>query len=150
MESSFSKFVAFLVAAIIFAGCASGNFTHYTSPEITGRVLAADTHLPLADVRVQRPGPTDVFAPFGPPKGGTMLMQPAPVYTDAEGRFALSSQSIFSVFRGAGWWSAPVMYERSGYETYSTNYTAGNVTTNSAAGAPIVDAGDVLLEPAIK
>jgi hypothetical protein len=150
MESFFSKFAAFLFAGIIFTGCAANNFSHYTSPEITGRVLAADTHQPLANVRVQRPGVTDVFAPFGPPKGATVLMQPVPAYTDAQGRFALDSQSTFSIFRGAGWWSAPVMYEHSGYETFSTNYTAVNVTTNSPAGAPIVDAGDILLEPAIK
>ena len=143
----YSRFIApaLLIAAV--AGCQSGDYNHYTAPEVTGRVLAADTHQPLANVRVLRADPGSHFEPFGPPKGGQLLIQPAVVRTDADGRFVLESRSVFALFRNAGWWSAPVTYQRNGYETFSTNYTASNVISNAPASPPVVDAGEVLLQP---
>ncbi len=47
-----------LMAAL--AGCQSREVIHYTSPEVTGRVLAADTHQPLSGVSVQRVAPANV------------------------------------------------------------------------------------------
>jgi len=40
-----------------------------------------------------------------------------------------------------------VAYSHSGYATFQTNYTDINVTTNTASGAPVVNAGDVQLQP---
>jgi hypothetical protein len=134
--------------AASLAGCSSGRYYQYTAPEITGRVLAADTREPLARVRVLRAGPNGNFEAFGPPKGGQQMLQPVPVVTDDDGRFVLASKSVFAPFRQAGWWSAPVSYQRQGYQTFSTNYTASNVISNTPAGAPVVDAGEVLLKPA--
>jgi hypothetical protein len=133
---------------VALSGCQSGNYNHYTAPEVTGRVLSADTHQPIANVRVFRSGENNNFEPFGPPKGGTLIIQPAPVMTDADGRFLLESKSVFALFRNAGWWTAPVTCQHAGYETFSTNYTASNVISNTPTGAPVVDAGDILLQPA--
>jgi hypothetical protein len=132
------------------AGCQSGGVTHYVSPEVTGRVLAADTHQPLANVNVQRGGSGQNFEPFGPPKGGQLLIQTSAVRTDADGKFILASKSVFALFRQPGWWMVPVTFSHSGYESFQTNYTGDNVTNYSAEGAPVVNAGDILLQPAAK
>jgi hypothetical protein len=134
---------------LVLAGCQSDGVVHYTAPEITGRVLAADTHQPLANVRISRTE-AQAFEPFGPPKGGQQIIEAAPVLTDADGRFLLESKSVFAPFRSAGWWSAPVTFQHSGYETFSTNYTSSNVVSNTPAGAPVIVTGDVLLEPAAR
>jgi hypothetical protein len=135
---------------VALSGCQSGNYNHYIAPEVTGRVLSAGTHQPIANVRVIRTGENNNLEPFGPPKGGMLLIQPAPVMTDADGRFLLESKSVFALFRNAGWWTAPVTCQHTGYETFSTNYTASNVISNTAAGAPVVDAGDILLKPSAR
>jgi hypothetical protein len=146
-----SKLTVVSLLLLAMAGCQSGGVTHYIAPEVTGRVLASDTHQPLANATVPRGGSGQGFEPFGPPKGGQLLIETSGVRTDADGRFMLQSKSVFALFRSPGWWSAPVTVSHSGYETFQTNYTAGdNVTTNSATGAPLVDAGDILLSPESK
>ena len=132
-----------LVAA---CGCQSGKFTHYTSPEVTGRVLAADTLQPLANATVQRPIP-QIFEPSSPPKGSQLLMKSDGAQTDGDGRFVLPWKSVLTIFRQPGWWSAPVVFSHSGYESFQTNYTGTNVSSYTSAGAPVVNAGDVLLRP---
>lgn len=82
-----------------------------------------------------------------PPKGGQLLIQTGVARTDADGRFILDGKSVFALFRQPGWWTAPVTFSHSGYESLSTNYTGSNVTSHSGAGMPIIDAGDVLLQP---
>jgi hypothetical protein len=144
------KIFTLLLVLMVLAGCQSGDYNHYTSPEVTGRVLAADTHEPIANVRVHRSGVNNNFEPFGPPKGGELLIRPAPALTDADGRFVLDSKSVFALFRNPGWWTVPVTFQHSGYQTFQTNYTASSVVTNTSVGPPIVDAGDVLLQPVIK
>jgi hypothetical protein len=135
--------------SIILSGCQSGKLTHYTSPEVTGRVLAADTRQPLANATVQL-GEANAFVSSSPPKGGQLLMQTGMVSTDADGRFVLASKSVFAVFRQPSWWSVPVTFSHSGYEMFQTNYTGSNVASHSDAGAPVVNAGDVLLKPESK
>jgi hypothetical protein len=141
--------LSLLLLLVVMCGCQSGKFTHYTSPEVTGRVLAADTQQPLANAQVQRVEPENMSAywSFGSPKGGTLLMQPIGARTDADGRFVLNNRSVFALFRQPGWWTVTVIYSHSGYESFSTNYTGSNVTSNSDAGMPVVDAGDILLQP---
>jgi hypothetical protein len=133
----------------VLTGCQSDKVTHYTAPEIIGQVLAADTRQPLANVNVQRDGPQN-FQPFGPSKGGQQIIQPSPVKTDADGKFVLQARSVFALFRKPGWWSVPVTFQHAGYESFSTNYTGSNVTGQSAAGAPLVNAGVILLKPLAK
>ena len=144
------KFITLLLLLAGVAGCQSGGVTHYVSPEVTGRVLAADTHQPLANVRVQRAGSGQNFEPFSPPKGGQLLNLLGTVRTDADGRFVLDSKSVFALFRQPGWWSVPVTFSHSGYESFQTNYTGANVTGHSTEGAPVVSAGEILLQPTSK
>ena len=138
------------VLLIGLTGCQSGKFTHYVSPQVTGRVLAADTREPLAHASVQRGGADQNFGAFGPPKGGQMLMQPGAARTDADGRFVLNSKSVVAVFRQTGWVSVPVTYSHSGYITLRTNYTGANDISHTSAGVPVVNAGDILLQPLAK
>ncbi len=148
MKQPVSKFTisALLLPAIFLAGCQSGDVTHYVSPEVTGRVLAADTHQPLANAQVQRGHAGQNFEPFGPPKGGQLLMAGDGVRTDGDGRFVLGSKSVFALFRSPGWWTVTIKFSHSGYEMFQTNYTGENVTNHTAAGAPVVNAGDILLK----
>ncbi len=141
-----------LAAALLAAGCQSRDYTHYTSPEITGRVLAADTRQPLANVSVQRAVPENFASDwsFGSPKGGTLLMQPVGARTDADGRFVLGSKSVLSPFSSPGWWNTPLVYQRAGYETFQTNYTGSNMVSHTSAGVPVLNVGDVLLPPVAK
>lgn len=147
--SEISRLILFL-PVVFLVGCQSGGLTHYVSPEVTGRVLAADTHQPLANATVQRGGSVQNFEPFGPPKGGQLLIETGAARTDVEGRFVLGSKSVFSLFRSPGWWSVPLTFSHSGYESFSTNYTGENVISNTVASAPVVEVGDVLLSPASK
>ena len=149
LKPQFSVGASF-VLAVTLAGCQSSGVTHYVAPEVTGRVLAADTHQPLANATVERGGAGQAFGSFGPPKGGQLLMEPAGARTDADGKFVLQSKSVFALFRSPGWWSVPVTVSHSGYVFFSTNYTGDNVTSHTAAGAPVVDAGDILLSPVSK
>jgi hypothetical protein len=140
-----------LLLAVV-SGCQSGRLTHYTSPEVTGRVLAADTHQPLAHADVQRVEP-ETFAEywsFGSPKGGTILMEPVGARTDADGRFVLNSKSVVALFLQPGWSAVSVNYSHAGYESFQTNYSGTNITSQTAAGVPVVDVGDVLLQPAVQ
>ena len=150
MQRTLSKLAPLPLLLAFLVGCESHQFNHYTAPEVKGRVLAADTHQPLANVHVVRGNAGSNFEPFGPPKGGQLLIQPAPVLTDADGRFVLPSRSVFAVFRAAGWSSAPVTFQHSGFEIFFTNYTSGNVLSNTTSGPPVVNAGDVLLAPTEK
>jgi hypothetical protein len=147
MKAPIQKFTLTGLLMICLTGCQSDRFTHYVSPQISGRVLAADTRQPLANVQVQRAGSQKV-EPIGPPKGGAVLMQRSGVQTDAEGRFVLSAESVLTVFTQPGLRPVPVIFSCSGYESWQTNYTGAGVITNSAAGVPEVNAGDVLLQPA--
>jgi hypothetical protein len=147
-----SKFSTLSLLLVVLSGCQSGKYTHYTSPEVTGRVLGADTRQPLAHADVQRVEP-ETFAEywsFGSPKGGTLLMQPIGARTDADGRFVLNSKSVVALFQQPGWSAVAVNYRHAGYESFQTNYTGTNVTSHTEAGAPVVDVGDVLLQPAAR
>ena len=143
------RLVLFL-PVVFLAGCQSGGVTHYVSPEVTGRVLAADTRQPLAGATVRRGSSDQGHGSFAPPKGGQVLIEDGGVRTNADGKFVLQSKSVFALFRSPGWWSAPVMVSHSGYETFQTNYTGDNVVTNASAGPPLVDAGEILLRPLAK
>jgi hypothetical protein len=149
-SAQISKLTSVSLLLLAMAGCQSGGVTHYVSPEVSGRVLAADTHQPLANATVRRDGSGQGFEPFGPPKGGQLLIETGAVRTDACGKFILQSKSVFALFRSPGWWTVPVTVSHSGYETFSTNYTGDNVTNHASAGPPLVDAGDILLHPFAK
>ena len=81
------------------------------------------------------------------PKGGELLMEPAGVRTDASGRFALEAERVVAVFRRGNWHSVTVSFERSGYESFQTNFTSAGFKERSPEGVPLVNTGDILLTP---
>jgi hypothetical protein len=83
-----------------------------------------------------------------PPRGGELLMAKTPVRTDREGRFTLETERVLTPFRGAGWFSVRLVFERAGYERFQTNYSRLAFSTNAPEGE--LDAGDILLHPAAK
>lgn len=142
--------LALLLFAVSLAGCRSNGFSYYTSPQVTGRVLAADTQQALANATVRRVVPQPYLGPDTQPKGGQLLMQPAGVRTDADGRFVLNAVrdlTVLHLFRSRGWSSVTVSFERGGYQSFQTNFTAAGSTESSPEGAPLVNAGSILLEP---
>lgn len=145
-------FKVLLLFAVALAGCKSGGSADYSFPQVRGRVIAADTHQPLAGVKVRRGGLDQDQSKYndllGPPKGAQMIEQAPAVRTDAAGRFVLDSERELILFRYAGWYSVTVSFERTGYLLFETNYSVANISGHTTAGAPVVNAGDILLVPA--
>lgn len=137
-----------LLAAVALAGCQSILVSTYTSPRVTGRVLAADTRQPIADVQVKRVNPTASQDYDDPAKGGQKLESATGVRTDRAGRFDLAAERALTLVQQQVWFSETVSFQREGYLTLRTNYTYANVATNATDGAPVVNAGDILLRPA--
>jgi hypothetical protein len=125
-------------------------FSPFVSPRVTGRVLAAGTGRPLTGVVVKSGAQARGYQGGMPPKGGELLMAKAPVRTDGDGRFALDTERVLTPFRGTGWFSVQLLLERAGYESFRTNYSGLNLSTNAPGGATWLNAGDILLYPAAK
>lgn len=138
------------LAALALAGCKSYSLSRYTAPRVIGRVLAADTSRPLADVKVSRGEQGETLNRTMPRKGGESMMAPTPVLTDTEGRFVLDTERALTPFRGSGWFSVHLSFAHPGYERFQTNYSYLNLGTNSWKGEPVLDAGNILLQPAPK
>ena len=138
----------FMLLAVVLTGCQPGQFSYYISPQVTGRVIAADTCQPLADVKVQRVVPYQSTDSPSPPKGGQIMMQRThTTWTDGNGGFVLASESIITPFRRLNWSRVTVTFECSGYENFRTNFNAANFKDRSPEGEPLVPAGEVLLKP---
>jgi hypothetical protein len=145
-----NRYVAFFLAAVVLAGCKSMPLSPFISPRVTGRVLAADTSQPLAGVTVKSGAQARGDRGGMPPKGGELLMAKASMRTDRDGRFTLETERVLTPFRGAGWFSVQLLFERPGYERFRTNYSTLNVRANSPNGEPLLDAGDIPLHPVSK
>ena len=137
---------ALCLVALAFAGCKSMPLSPFVSPRVTGRVLAADTRQPLADVVIKSGAQAKGYPSTMPPKGGELLMAKAPARTDGEGRFTLETERVLTPFRGMNWFSVQFLFERAGYERFRTNYSRLNISTNSPAGEPLLNTGDIRLE----
>lgn len=146
------RVLALCLAALAVAGCKSRQVSPYVSPRVTGRVLAADTRQPLADVRVIRQESTDRGdGTVQPRKGGAALMDAhVVVRTDRDGRFVLDSERVLAPLWGASWFSVDLIFQCPGYERFQTNYNLLNLGTNSVQGQAALSAGDILLQPARK
>ncbi len=140
-----SRFVLLLFLAIGVVGCKSARLGPYTSPAVKGRVVASDTREPLAGVEVTRDGGRRGQRRAEPPKGAELLLQNYAALTDHDGRFFLASQRALTVFRPSGWDSVRLEFRRAGYVGFQTNYSIVTAGTNSAAGEPIIETGDILL-----
>jgi len=145
-----NRFLALCLAGVALAGCKAMPFSPLISPRVTGRVLAADTGAPLADVRVMSGKHAEGLRGGVPPKGGELLMAKAPVRTGPDGRFTLETERVLTPFSGGGWFSVQLAFERAGYERFRTNYPSVNLSTNSPKGEPLLDAGNILLHPTPK
>jgi len=138
---------ALLLLVIVLTGCQSIGFSWYSSPRVTGQVLAADTRQPLPEATVKRVVPCPTTGTDTAPKGGMLQMLPAGERADANGRFVLDAEKIVTVFRRGGWHSVTVAFECAGYESFQTNYTSNQFKERSYEGVPLVNAGDILLKP---
>ena len=141
---------ALCLAALALAGCKSMPLSPFVSPRVTGRVLAADTGQPLADVLIKSGAQATGYPSTMPPKGGELLMAKAPARTDGDGRFTLETERVLTPFHGMNWFSVQLLFERAGYERFRTNYSRLNLSTNSPAGEPSLNTGYILLHPAVK
>ena len=137
-----------LLAAIALTGCKSVSVSNYISPRVTGRVLAADTRQPIANVRVRRVNPAADLDFDDSAKGGQKMESTGAVRTDQQGKFMLDAERDLSLFQQQVWFSVMVSFQRDGYSTLRTNFTAASSTTTAPDGAPVVNAGDILLHPA--
>jgi hypothetical protein len=150
LKFGLNKGIALVLLAVVLAGCQAGKFTYYISPRVTGRVLAADTQQPLANANVRRVVPGPYAGADTQPKGGQLQMQPAGVRTEADGRFVLDAErdlTMLHLFRRGSWYSVTVSFNCSGYGSLQTNYSGASFTEHSAADVPLVNAGDILLQP---
>ncbi len=145
-----NRFLPLCLAALALVGCKVMPFSPFVSPRVTGRVLAADTSRPLADVTVKSGQNAGDLSSAVPPRGGELLMARAPVRTDGNGRFTLATERVLTPFRGTAWFTVQLLFERAGYKRFQTNYSRLNLSTNAPEGAPLLDAGDILLHPAAK
>ncbi len=144
------KFLLFGLALAALAGCKTRTLAPYVSPCVRGRVIAADTGLPLANVQVTRGRPPEDSGSTLPPKGGELLIRKAPERTDRNGEFWFSSERALTPLPWAGWHSVQLSFECAGYERFRTNYAITVAATNSPTGEPLVNAGDIALRPASK
>jgi hypothetical protein len=135
-----------LLAAAALAGCQSTS--SYISPRVTGRVLAADTHQPLAHVRIRRVNPATSQNFDDPAKGGQRMESAGGVRTDQEGRFVFDAERDLTLLSQQLWVSVTLAFQREGYLTLRTNFSYPHVTTNAPDGAPVVNAGEIFLRPA--
>jgi hypothetical protein len=136
-----------LLFAVALVGCSSIGFSYYSSPRVAGQVLDAGTRQPLADVMVKRVVSSPTDGEDTPPKGGQLLMRSDGVRTDPNGRFVVEAVKVVTLFRRGNWHSVTLSFERAGYENYQTNYSTASSKEHSAEGVPLVNAGDILLQP---
>ncbi len=135
-----------VVLPFLLSACKSRPLGPYVSPRVTGRVLAADTGQPLEHVRVTRGKPDQAPMAGCTPKGGEILMRKPPALTGADGRFALPCERVLSLFRGSGWNQIHLSFVHPGYLGFHTNCPTLQAT-NTPAGQPLLDIGDVRLQP---
>ncbi len=139
--------IIWLLMTMALAGCQSGTFSKYISPQVAGRVLAADTRQPLDRATVRRVVPIMSTGEDTPPKGAQILIQPGGVRTDSDGRFVLEAESAIAWFHHAGWQSVAVSFECPGYVNLQTNFTAAGFKARTLEDVPYVNAGDIMLQP---
>lgn len=137
------------LSIMALAGCKTNSVAQYVSPRITGRVLDAKSNEPIKGVKVERAEPSSYVQPDSPQKAGEVMQSERGVSTGDDGAFTLDSKRTVSVFSAVGWYSVTVNFKKDGYKHASANYSRTNAV-RSAQGEPVVNAGDILLEPIAK
>jgi len=110
-------------------------------------VLDAETHRALSGVKVSRDKRPRSNESLNPPKQGEMLLEKPAVLTDRAGQFNLQSERALTVFRPSGWSLVELTFERPGYERYQTNYSILSAGANTPGGEPVLETGDILMQP---
>jgi hypothetical protein len=136
--------LAVLAGALV--GCKSYSPSQYVSPRVTGRVLDARTRAPLPDVTVRRIDSDGGERNFTPQHGGEMMMQSPGVRSRPDGTFVLEAVRDLSPLHHIHWYSVSLSFERSGYDRLLTNYSRTSAIS-TPDGAPLITAGDILLQP---
>ena len=77
-------------------------------------------------------------------------MAKAPAVTDRDGKFTMETERVLTPFRGTGLFSLQLLFERAGYERFRTNYPRVNLRTNAPNDKPLLDAGEIRLQPVHK
>jgi hypothetical protein len=135
-----------LIPLCALLGCKTASPVRIVSPKVTGQVVNARTHEPVANVKVQRQTAASSHRLMDPPKGGELMKQPPVVRTDADGNFTLAAERDLTVFRSATWFSVTLVFEHPRYERYVGKFTVGQ-STNSVSGDPLVRTGEIKLAP---
>jgi hypothetical protein len=141
-----NRTLAFVIVAFAWAGCKSPSPSQYSSPRITGRVVDAQTRQPIAGVQVRRLTPDQDPNVDQAIKGGQRVEQTRAVRTSGDGTFVLVSQRNLALFQRLGWYSVTIAFSHPRYERLTTEFTLANAT-NTPTGEPLVQAGDIRLQP---
>ncbi len=142
-----NAWLGIVLCAALF-GCKSHPLGPYVSPRVEGQVVEAQSGAPLSGVSVRRGKPAfDSLA--GYPKGGQLLMAKMPIETGRDGRFSLPGERVLSIIRGSGWNEVQLTFTKPGYDTLRTNLSA-TVATNAEHGEPVLRAGRISLQPAMR
>src|SRR5215831_16609390 len=99
-----------LAVAASGAGCQWVGFTSHVTPQVSGRVLDADTRCPLAGVKVLRVLHGQVENPPTPVHGAQLMQQERPVTTNARGEFIYPGKSYFTILNEANWWTLTLSF----------------------------------------
>jgi hypothetical protein len=145
ISNHLNRTLALALVGLAIVGCQSAAPSRYSSPRITGRVLDARTQQPIQGVQVRRVTPQDPNADQTV-KGGQSLAKSPAVRTDSDGNFVLDSERILTLFSRLGWYSVSVAFTHPNYERLTTEYTLLNAT-NTPSGEPLVQAGEIRLQP---
>jgi hypothetical protein len=105
------------------------------------------TQQPIKGVSVRRG--SDMPQTMETPKGAQRLVQPPPIYSGADGRFVLASARDLAFIRRLHWYSVTLSFSHSGYEPLTRTYSLSD-STNTTAGEPLIQAGDIPLSPSTK
>jgi hypothetical protein len=131
-------------AMAVFCGCKSPQLGPYTAPRVVGRVMAANSKLPLEGVTVRR-------GPFLPNrtelKGGELLMEARPARSSSDGVFEFPSERALTIFRPSGWDTVRLRFEAPGFQRLETKHSAIGRSTNAPGDEPLVDVGTIELRP---
>ncbi|MCX6914644.1 MAG: hypothetical protein NT167_16590, partial [Verrucomicrobia bacterium] len=106
---------------------------------MTGRVLAADTGQPIANVKVKRVNPTANQNYDDPAKGGQKLESAGGVRTDRQGRFILDAERALTLFQQQIWFSVTVSGKSSHSSMRGNSFRAGG--DGASVGVNAIDKG---------
>lgn len=136
-----------LLLVLLTAGCEAIGPGSRVTPQVCGRVVDAETHRPLAGVKVLRVLHGRVEDPDAATCGAESMRSGRPAATDAGGQFEFGSKSYFALLSQSSWWTLRLSFQAAGYAAWQTNFSLADVVTNLPDGTPLVEAGDILLKP---